>query len=251
MQVSNQKRISELLGQGMGRILEFLLPSRCPGCSQKLQDHGLLCPACWAELTPLAAPFCGQCSLPFEFDSDTDSSCGACIKQKPEFDYARSAVIYDAFGKSMVLKLKHSAGTVYVPVMAQMMIRALGEITADVVMPVPLHAGRLLKRRFNQSQLLAKEVSKSLAIELDCFSLRKVKATASQGGLDRAERLRNVSSCFKVHKQADIADKSILLVDDVLTTGATAEACARELKKAGAREVGVVTFARVGKPIAG
>lgn len=251
MDVSNQKTAGKLIGRGMAWFMEFLLPSRCPGCSQKLQNHGLLCPSCWADLTLLSDSSCKTCALPFEFDTEADSRCVACLKKPPEFDWARAAVRYETLGKSMVLKLKHGASTVHVPVMAQMMARALGDKHPDVIMPVPLHQSRMLKRRFNQSQLLARALSNSLDVKLDCFSLQKVRATASQGGLDRAERFRNVRGCFRIKEAMDISGKSVLLVDDVLTTGATAEACARVLKKAGAREVGVVTFARVGKPIAG
>ena len=251
MQVSNQKSIWPIARSGLRWFLEFLLPNRCPGCSEKLQSHGSLCPSCWADLTPLAAPMCQTCALPFEFEAEADSVCGACIKDPPEFDWACAAVQYEGLGRSIVLKLKHSASTVYVPVMAQMMVLSLGDKSPDIVMPVPLHAGRLIKRRFNQSQLLASALSKRLGISQDNFALKKVKATASQGGLGRTERFRNVSGSFRVSETAELTGKSILLVDDVLTTGATARACAKALKKAGAKEVGIVTFARVGKPVAG
>jgi ComF family protein len=251
MLVSNQKTFVASLAGSFRGALDFLLPARCPGCSRKLQAHGFLCPDCWGTLSPLAQPYCTRCALPFEFETEVESACGACLKRPPAFDWARSAVLYDALGRSLVLRLKHGGGTAYVPAMAKMMAGAGAETSPDIIMPVPLHGRRLLARRFNQSQLLGKALAAELNLPLDCFSLVKKRPTKSQGGLNRKERFRNVESSFTVTKNSDLSGKTILLVDDVLTTGATAEACAKALKRAGAAEVGIVTFARVGKPIMG
>jgi len=134
-----------------------------------------------------------------------------------------------------------------------MMVQALAGDDADILMPVPLHGRRMRTRRFNQSQLLAGALSKRLGVPVDTFSLRKKHATESQGGLGRKARFRNVASSFVVDpaKRPALRGKKILLVDDVLTTGATASACAEALKKAGAGTVGIVAFARVGQPVAG
>jgi ComF family protein len=248
------------LQQVGGTLLDFILPTRCPNCSCKISAHGFLCPRCWADLKPMAAPYCAQCALPFEFDAAAGDICGGCLHLPPAFDWARAAVSYDDLGRSLVMRLKHGGATAVVPLMAQMMVGVLasgaagsGASTVDLIMPVPLHRRRLLARRFNQSQLLAANLASRLAVPCDSFSLKKIRATESQGGLNRKARFANVTGSFAVEtgRGAVIAGKHILLVDDVLTTGATASACALVLKKAGARSVGVAVFARVGKPVAG
>ena len=176
----------------------------------------------------------------------------------PAFDWARAAVLYDGLGRSLVLSLKHGGRVAAVPVMSQMICGSVMGMTEtglrpDLIIPVPLHPTRLAKRRFNQSQLLAADLARHLALPLDSFSLKKIRSTESQGGLNRAERFRNVATSFAIdpRRKSSLAGKTIVLVDDVMTTGATASACAKVLKKAGARSVGVVTFARVGRPVAG
>jgi len=236
-----------------GRVLEFLLPSRCPNCSQKIEKHGFLCGKCWAELTPLVAPFCNRCALPFEFETEGENECGACLKDQPAFDYARAAVSYDDLGRSLVLRLKYSSATVVIPTMAHMMAQVLHDKTIDVIVPVPLHPRRFFWRRFNQSALLAARISKLISVPVNSFALMRRRSTPSQGGLGKKARYRNVASAFmvKTDMKTVIHGKHVLLVDDVLTTGATSHECARALKRAGAQSVGVVAFARVGRPIAG
>jgi len=233
--------------------LDFVLPARCANCSIRISAHGYLCPACWGKLKLLAAPYCAHCALPFEFDAELGDVCGGCLQDPPGFDWARAAVSYDDLGRMLVIRLKFSGAAAAVPAMGQMMMGALAGTEADVVMPVPLHRSRLLKRRFNQSQLLAADLAGRLTLPLDTFSLRKHRATESQGGLNRKARFRNVQASFDIApgRERCIKGRNILLVDDVLTTGATASVCAKTLKRAGASSVGIVTFARVGKPVAG
>ncbi len=233
--------------------LDFLLPPRCTGCSVKVANHGFLCSECWQNLQPLSAPFCTCCALPFEFEADDESLCASCIASPPDFDWARAAVLYENLGRSLVLQLKHSGTSAVVPVMAQMMATALMGSVYDVIVPVPLHKSRFVQRRFNQSILLAKGLAKHTGKPIEAFVLEKKRATESQGGLNRKERFRNVGGVFKIspEKRTTIEGKRALLVDDVLTTGATASSCAKALKKAGALEVGVVAFARVGQPVKG
>lgn len=248
-QIFSRERIASLASH----TLEFLLPSRCSGCHHKVEQHGLLCGSCWAELTPLAAPFCDRCALPFAFDIEGESECGACIKDQPAFDWARAAVSYDDYGRALVLRLKYSGNTAVVPAMAQMMAACLDDKRVDIILPVPLHPWRFLKRRFNQSSLLAGTLSKRVKAPTNNFVLRRRRSTPSQGGLGRKARYRNVASAFRVpkDKRLEIEGKHVLLVDDVLTTGATVNECAHVLKRAGAASVGVVAFARVGRPISG
>lgn len=236
-------------------------------------QHGFLCGSCWAQLTPLTAPFCARCALPFEFETDGETECGACLQVPPAFDWARAAVTYSDLGRAMVLKLKYSGATAGLPVMATMVWQAVadhavsvqttGQTTGhtdgppdspiDLIVPVPLHPRRLFSRRFNQSQLLAVALSGKVQAPVDSFILKRRKATPSQGGLGRKARFKNVAAAFAIAptKRDYVTGKHILLVDDVLTTGATANECARVLKRAGAASVGIASFARVGQPVSG
>ncbi len=238
-----------------GIILDALLPPRCPVCRTRIVEHGHLCGKCWAALEPIADPKCTRCSLPFAHESD-GLICGACISKPPNFDHAFTPVLYADKGRSLVLALKHGGLFAAAPAMARMMatpVRTSNHLEYDMLVPVPLHRFRLLARRFNQSQLLASALEQELGIHSQNFGLIRSKATPSQATLDRSKRFKNVRSAFSIsqNKTNVFQGKRILLVDDVLTTGATASACAKTLKKAGALSVDVVAFARVGQPVTG
>jgi len=176
------------------------------------------------------------------------------LRNEPDFDWARAAVTYNGLGRALVLKLKYGASGAGIPALANLMTRSIEPDQAvDLIVPVPLHRRRLLARRFNQSQLLAANIAKNMGRRCDPFMLNRSRATPSQGTLTRKGRVRNVQGAFKVPaaKCRLLKGQSVLLVDDVLTTGATASACARALKKAGAASVGVLAFARVGNPATG
>ncbi len=247
MVADNVKRV----GRG---VLDFLLPPRCPSCGTRIADDGHLCGTCWGEMAMITAPMCGLCGLPFAAGDLDGAECGACMREPPEFDWARAAVVYDDRAKSLILGLKYGGIGSGVPALGRMMAGSIArEAKPDLIIPVPLHSRRLLMRRFNQSQLLAKTLATNLSLPLEAFALERRKATPSQGTLNRKSRKRNVAGAFRVTadgKQA-IAGKSVLLVDDVLTTGATASACAKALKRSGASHVGLVVFARVKHPSAG
>jgi len=228
-------------------VLDFVLPPRCPRCGDRIDADGHLCGACWGKLRMITPPHCVHCGIPFEVGELMDAECGACMRAPPAFDWARAAVIYEDEAKSLILHLKYSGEGAGVPAIGRMMAGAVAAMPRmDVIMPVPLHPRRLFARRFNQSQLLGKAISRNLGIPLDCFSLTRKRATPSQGQLSRKGRKRNVKGAFAV--TGDVRGKRILLVDDVLTTGATASACASALKRAGAGEVGLAAFARVKGP---
>lgn len=236
-------------------LLDALLPPRCPVCRARIVEHGHLCGACWSTLEPIADPRCSRCSLPFAHESD-GLVCGACLAHPPAFDHAVAPVLYEEKGRSLVLALKYGGLFAAAPAMARMMavsVRSANRPANDMIVPVPLHRFRMVARRFNQSQLLAAALSKELGIESQNFALIRSKSTPSQGTLNRDKRFKNVRSAFSVQKkhQSFFTGKRILLVDDVLTTGATASACAATLKKAGAEAVDVVAFARVGQPVSG
>lgn len=237
-----------------GRALDMLLPPRCPLCRSRIIEHGHLCAGCWTELDLVADPKCERCGLPFAHASD-GLQCGACLAHPPAFDGAVAPALYKDKGRDLVLALKYGRLFAAAPAMARLMapvVRAKVDGPA-VLVPVPLHRWRLLGRRFNQSQLLAQALVRQTGIPLLATGLERIKSTPTQGGLNRSGRFRNVHAAFSVknNKIKEVEGKTIVLVDDVLTTGATAGACAEALKKAGARRVVVAAFARVGEPIPG
>lgn len=243
------------IGAGLAWLLDMLLPPRCPLCRQRIELHGHVCADCWPDIDFVAEPMCSRCALPFAFESE-GLECGACLQRPPAFDAAIAATLYAGKGRDLVLALKHGRLFAAAPAMARMMLPRLQTIDIDeetVMVPVPLHRWRLLKRRFNQSQILAAALARETNIPLECAALRRIKSTPSQGRLGREGRFKNVREAFEVdpHRFQAIESKNVLLVDDVLTTGATVSACAKALKAAGARTVTVVAFARVGEPVQG
>lgn len=209
----------------------------------------------WADVRFLDEPCCDYCGFPFEFETSeltlsAAPCCGRCAGRKPSYDRARAAFVYDAASRSLVLRFKHGGETEGVTMFAQQMLRAGRKLTngAQVIMPVPLHSRRLMKRRFNQSALLARAISKQSGIALETDSLLRKRHTPSQGRQSYVGRRRNVSGAFKISPKAQLRGKSVLLIDDVMTTGATLESCARTLKRAGAKRVDAIVLSRVVKP---
>ena len=242
--------------------LDAVLPPQCLSCAELVSEPGSLCAACWARLRFIAAPLCGICGWPFDSDPTTGEAagetspagliCGACLREPPAFDRARAVLAYDDASRGLILGFKHADRTHGAPAFARWLARAGGDllITADVIAPVPLHWSRLLARRYNQAALLALGLAKLSAKQAVPDLLIRRRATPSQGRLSRAERLRNVAGAFAVRpsRLAAARGRRVLLVDDVLTTGATVSACAKALRRAGAASVDVVTLARVIRP---
>lgn len=230
--------------------LDALLPPRCLACGQIVDEPGALCAPCWDKAGFIAQPHCRRCGLPFEFVAATpDLECASCVAELPAFDRARAAMRYGDGARSLVLRFKHADATHAAPGMARWMARAGAELLADcdVIAPVPLHRWRLLWRRYNQAALLALELGRIAERRVVADLLMRRRATPSQGHLDRARRRANVASAFAVRpRHADaVKDRRVLLVDDVMTTGATVDECAKTLKRAGASAVDVLTLARV------
>jgi ComF family protein len=231
-------------------VLDTIYPPLCISCRAATgQAHGL-CAACWSKINFLEGPECARCGLPFEFDPGSGTLCAACHSRPPAFDRARSVMEYDDTSKSLVLALKRADRHDLVPPLARWLERGGRELLAetDLIVPVPLHRWRLWQRRFNQSALLAQRLARLTGKPADPLALRRIRPTPSQGEMPSAKaRRRNVRGAFKADPAA-VAGKSVLLVDDVYTTGATLDACARALKRAGAGRVLVVTLARVVRP---
>lgn len=211
---------------------------------------GMLCPVCWGGLAFLAAPLCDACGRPFPFSVETGALCGACLRARPDWDRARAALVYDDRSRRLILGFKHADRTDAASAFGRWLARAGRDLTqtADMIVPVPLHPFRLWRRRYNQAALLALAVGRMCGKPVKVDLLRRLRATPPQGRLGRAERARNVEGAFALRKGAalGIQGKRVLLVDDVLTSGATAGACARLLKAHGAQAVDLLTLARVG-----
>ena len=235
-------------------MLDCVYPPLCVLCREPVGDPGSLCPACWGTLHFIDGPVCAACGLPFEFDAGPDTLCATCLAEPPIFDGARAILAYDDLSKKPVLALKHGDRLDLVPGFGRWLERCGGPYLqrAQLIVPVPLHRWRLWKRRYNQAAELARALSQQSSLPTAATVLIRRKSTPSQGAMPSADaRRRNVRGAFAVPagKRADVAGRHILLVDDVLTTGATANACARALKRAGAASVVVLALARVVRPL--
>ncbi len=237
-------RTSELLRGG----LDLLLPPRCYACGDLLVEQGQLCAACWSDLTFISEPFCLHCGYPFDHPLPGHSLCARCQARPPAYRRARSLLVYDAASRRLVLALKRGDRTELARPLGRLMARHAADLVqaADLVVPVPLHKSRLFSRRFNQSALLARTIAKAGARRWAPTRLVRHRRTRSQGGLNHRQRQENVRRAFSL--RGGVAGCSILLVDDVFTTGATVEACTRTLLAGGARAVDVLTLARVATP---
>lgn len=229
-------------------LLDMIYPPRCAACGEEVASAHTLCYACFSSVRMLAGPECACCGEPFEYALAKDALCGECLQELPSYDQARSVMVYDEASSRMITSFKYSDRTHLSVLLSRLLSARAKELSsaADLIMPVPLHWRRFLSRRYNQSYLLARELARSAEKPLMHRLLRRTKYTLQQTGLSRAERRKNVQSAFRVAKKKypQVKDKTVLLVDDVLTTGATVEACAKALKKAGAQKVMVVTVAR-------
>lgn len=234
----------------LGRsVVDFALPPRCVACGTIVAGEGSLCPDCWSKAQFLTGPACSQCGRPLP-DSLTATGdiirCGACLASPPDFDGMRAVMAYDDIASTVAIQLKHGRHIAHARTMAGLMARLLtqGKEGADVTLvPVPLHRWRLWRRGFNQSALIALHLSDMTGIPHDPFLLRRNKSTPSLGHLNRTQRRKAVAGAFEASRE--VAGRHVLLIDDVFTTGATAQGCAKALKKAGATRVDLVCWARV------
>lgn len=230
-------------------VLDALLPPVCIGCDQPVDGPGLLCARCWPAVSFITAPQCAACGQPFELPVPAGTRCGACLADPPRFTCARSAVRYGGPVRDLVLRFKHADRLDLAPALARLMIQAGADCLAgaDYLVPVPLHWRRRLFRRYNQSAELARGLARLGGPPVLVDALRRRRATPAQGRLNRLGRLRNVAGAFVVPPagRGRIAGAHLVVIDDVLTTGATADACCRVLLAAGAARVDVLTLARV------
>jgi ComF family protein len=227
-------------------VVDGILPPRCLACGTIVDEPDALCGPCWAAMTFFAPPWCAVCGLPFPHPMGDDAICADCARDRSSWDRARAVLRYDKHSRRLVLALKHADRTHLARALGGWMRRAGAEVLdgADLVLPVPLHWTRLFARRYNQAGLLAHAIRAAGGPPVAPDWLVRRRRTPSQGRLGAAARARNVRGAFALRPGRSIRGKRIVLIDDVLTTGATVEECARVLSRAGAEFVGVLTLAR-------
>jgi ComF family protein len=227
----------------LDHILNFLFPLTCVHCHAQVQERrwGGACPECWSNLVPLEPPFCTRCGEPAPA---IEGLCGLCIKGEHVFDFARSALLFTPTLREIIHHLKYSDRVSLAKPLGNMLKECLNReaFTGKLIIPVPLHRSRERERGFNQAELIAAQLSLPMATRV----LRRRKNTASQTGLSRNERKRNLASAFEVIGEVK---GTIIIVDDVYTTGSTMNEIARTLKRAGVDRVEVLTVARVANDI--
>jgi ComF family protein len=239
-----------LTGRLASAVVDLVLPHRCALCGTILGHERGLCTGCWSELRFVAPPVCRSCGVPLPGAGIAEPLCGACAAEAPVIRRTRAALVYDGPGRRLIVGFKHYARLSLRPLLVQWLRRAAGELLdeADLVVPVPLHRWRLLQRGFNQAALLAKGIAPGASPRCMPDLLVRHRATVSQQSLGRAERRTNVTpAAFHVRPAVRplLEGKRVLLVDDVLTTGTTLDACARVLLREGARDVDALCLARV------
>ena len=230
------------------QIVDFALPPRCAGCGSVTDDPHRFCIGCWQQLHFLGEPCCRRCGLPFEYESGLDAECGACLAEPPAFGRLRAAVAYGEIARKVVLKLKYSGRPGVADTLAHFMRRHVSAADGDAILtPVPLHRWRIWKRGYNQSGLIVSALARRTGLRAELELVDRVKSTPPLKGKGRRERALAVRGAFRVPERAKglVSGRAVLLVDDVYTTGATANACARILKRAGAAEVNILCWARV------
>ena len=245
------KRAADTVRAVFGAALDLALPQLCPACRAPVEGRGL-CPACWSKLSFISRPYCERLGIPFVYDPGPGILSMEAIADPPAYHRARAAVRFDEISRALVHCLKYGDRLDLAPMMGQWMSHAGRELlaAADALVPVPLHWRRLWARRFNQSAMLAAAISAESRLPVVVTALKRVKPTVQQVGLSRSERAANVQGAFRVPPEGRgaVAGRRLVLVDDVLTSGATVDGCARALLRAGAANVDVLIFARVAEP---
>ncbi|HEY8190358.1 MAG TPA: ComF family protein [Micavibrio sp.] len=230
------------------KLVDLVLPPRCVLTGEIVAAQGTLAPEGWQSLRFISPPFCQTCSYPFDFETENMTQCGVCLIDPPPFASARAVLAYDDASRDLILKFKHGDHLQAVPALVPMLARAGADSLgmADLIVPVPLHRWRLLRRRYNQAALLAWGLARRMGKPCLPDALIRTRATPSQGH-GANDRTVNVRGAFGIHPKhgVTVAGQRILLVDDVFTTGATLRECAKVLLEADAKEVHVLTIARV------
>jgi ComF family protein len=237
-------------------LIDLIYPPRCLICQDFLQDRNVMksgqdlpfCQTCFDDFTEIKSPICSICGRPFSYGIELDRICEDCIRKRPNFDLARAPYLYDGALMTAIHELKYAQKSHLADSLGYLLASFaqtwIGELKGSLILPVPLHPRRLRSRGFNQSLLLARCVVSKTGAELDFLSLRRTRFTRPQTELTSEERQRNVRKAFEVVKPEAVKGRTIVLVDDVATTGSTLNECAKALKKAGADSVLCLVLAR-------
>lgn len=236
------------LAQKTGRItLDSILPPLCLRCDAPVSEPESFCASCWQKLNFITDPHCPCCGIPYEL-ARGDLPCPTCLTTPPRYQRARAAVLYDDASRPLILGFKHADQTHLAGAMARMMTQSGSRLLegCSLIAPVPLHRRRIFYRCYNQSALLADKISQNRNLRPIPDLLTRVRATPPQASLNAAARARNVQSAFAITPRhaSTVKNQIVVLVDDVMTTGATVNDCSRALLTAGAAEVRILTFAR-------
>jgi ComF family protein len=233
----------------MRGAIDVVLPPQCLSCHAATAEEGALCAACWSRMRLIERPFCARLGIPFAYELGDGALSAEAIADPPPFDRCRAVATFDEVARSLIHGLKYRDRPELAHWVAGWLVRAGGElaVTADLIVPVPLHRRRLWFRRFNQSALLAQAVARRTGKAFAPAALTRIRPTAQQVGLTAAQRDDNVRGAFRVlpGEKMTVHGRRVLLVDDVYTTGATVKAATRALLRAGAASVDVLVFARV------
>jgi len=242
------ERFAYALARAGRAALDALYPPICLACPAATSEAGALCAACWRAMRFIERPFCDRLGTPFEHELGEGRLSSKAVTDPPVFQRARAVARFeDGPARRLVHRLKYSDRGELARPMGAWMARAGADVLAeaDAIVPVPLHSRRLWMRRFNQAAALAREIARLTAKPFEPALLRRVKATRSQVGLSREMRMQNMQGAFRAANDARARGRRLVLVDDVLTSGATANAAARALLRAGAEQVDLIVFARV------
>jgi ComF family protein len=238
-----------MIREGLAPLIDLVYPPRCPLCGAATGAQAGLCGECWSELRIPGEPACATCQRPFASAyASLGAICGPCLADPPRHDGIAAGTLYGDGSRKLVLALKHGRRIALAPMLARLIAARLPALEGDwLVIPVPLHRWRLWSRGFNQAALLARELAKQTGTSLLVDGLVRMKRTPMLGGLGRKARSRALAGALAVNRARIplIKGAQVILVDDVLTSGATSEACVRTLKRAGAAKVMVACFARV------
>jgi ComF family protein len=227
-------------------VLDFALPPRCGGCGAIVDEVESFCADCWRTLEFLGSGGCSRCGIPLQ--ATEAELCGACLARPPRLDRIRSAVAYDDISSSIALRLKYGRKVGLARTMSRYMSPLLADLPEALLVPVPLHRSRLWRRGFNQSAIVAKALSKQTGLPICVEALKRVRPTPPLKGMNMRQRRLTVAGAFRANPAVELRGRTVVLIDDVLTTGSTANACARVLKSAGAERVELISWARVIRP---
>jgi ComF family protein len=256
----NQRLLANTRRSWLSYLLDFILPPVCVHCHKPVAEHGHLCASCWQKVHFIAAPLCDITGLPLPYEpAPFENAINAreqiqisalALSHPPQYDRARAAALFGDVVRTLIHGLKYQDRREGLTLFGRWLVLAGRDLLtdADLIIPVPLYRGRLWQRRFNQSALLSLELARLTGLPVNVLALKRHRATRSQVGLSDRQRRANVTGAFTLSPQKHdlVRGQNILLIDDVLTTGSTVDACSKVLKKAGARRVDVLVLARAG-----